>query len=418
MEKTLSQYYSEVRKEVLEKCTQCGLCIQKCEIVKQTELAKASPKDIQKEVINFLKDGTKSDTVYTRVFSCMECFKCVDELCPKGLNPLLINEIIKWDYRRNNLMEDMYSDPKDQEATQRVLASIQVSKEEYKKISTESDKDKAKYVFFPGCNVYAQPEKILNALDIMDLITEDYAFLPGLDNCCSDVHIYFGSLEKAHDASQELINKLASYHPEYVIFWCPTCQCRFEKTISQITEIPFKVISFPQFLTKHMDKLSFKKRIEKTVTLHEPCKSAFTGVDLTGPRDVLRKIPGVNLIEMPRHGENAACCGSGAGAFFPKSLQAMRDKRLMEAAQTKVDVLIDVCHYCHEVFITEEAKYDYSIVNYVSLVAEALGIEREDKFKKYKQWGNLNRILEDAEKFIEESPYSREKLIEVLKKII
>jgi len=43
---------------------------------------------------------------------------------------------------------------------------------------------------------------------------------------------------------------------------------------------------------------------------------------------------------------------------------------------------------------------------------------RKEKFKKYKQWGNLSRILEDAEKFIEESPYSREKIIEVLRKTL
>ena len=55
-------------------------------------------------------------------------------------------------------------------------------------------------------------------------------------------------------------------------------------------------------------------------------------------------------------------------------------------------------------------------MNYVSLVAEALGIEREDKFKKYKQWKDLGRILTDAEAYVEASPFSREKMIEVVKK--
>jgi hypothetical protein len=50
-------------------------------------------------------------------------------------------------------------------------------------------------------------------------------------------------------------------------------------------------------------------------------------------------------------------------------------------------------------------------------VAEALAIEREDKFKKYKQWADLKRIWHDLEKkaAIAEVPFSQEKILEVLK---
>jgi hypothetical protein len=50
-------------------------------------------------------------------------------------------------------------------------------------------------------------------------------------------------------------------------------------------------------------------------------------------------------------------------------------------------------------------------------MTEALGIAREDKFKKYKQWKDLNRILDDVGKNIDIStlPFAQEKIIEVLK---
>ena len=173
-------------------------------------------------------------------------------------------------------------------------------------------------------------------------------------------------------------------------------------------------MSFPQFLAIHMDSLSFKKQLRKTVTLHEACKAAFTGLDLTGAREVLQNIPGVKLLEMPRHGKDTVCCGSGAEDYFQNSFEAIRDDRMMEASQTKAAVLANVCHHCHNVLVGKEDKYNYSVKNYVSLAAEALGIEREDTFKKYKQMKNIDDILEDIDKSIDKSTFTREQIIEAL----
>ena len=217
--------------------------------------------------------------------------------------------------------------------------------------------------------------------------------------------------------SQELFKKLSSYKPQEVVFWCPTCLCRFEKTISQTTQLPFTMMSFPQFLAKHMNDLAFKKHIRKTVTLHEACKAAFTGLDLNGAHKVLQDLPGVRLVEMPRHGKNTVCCGSGAEDYFQNGFEAIRDHRMLEASETNADILADVCHHCHNVFVGNEDKYPYSVINYVSLVAAALGIEREDIFKKYKQMENIDSILEDIDKRFDKLPFTREKIIEALKNI-
>jgi Fe-S oxidoreductase len=417
MSKKLTQYYIEEKIRVIEKCKECGVCAKKCPIIRHTELDNISSQEIQIRIKSYLQDGETNKTVFTRALSCMECFKCADNCCPEGLNPLLVNEIIKWEYRNNKIVETPYGDPQAADSAHRVIASILLTSDTYPKITIPSKKDRARHVLFAGCNVYLQPEKILTCLEIMDLITKDYAFLPGLDFCCGNVHIFYGSIEKAELTSQRLIEKLSSYRPEEVIFWCPTCLCRFEKTISQTTKMPFTMMSFPQFLANHISKLPFNKQIRKTVTLHEACKAAFTGLDLTGAREVLQKMPGVKLVEMARHGKNTVCCGSGAQDYFQNSFEAIRDDRMKEAAQTKADVLANVCHHCHNVFVGEEDKYSYSVKNYISLVAEALGMEREDTFKKYKQMKNLDDILEDIDKRIDKSPFTRETIIEALKTI-
>jgi Fe-S oxidoreductase len=417
LKKKLTKYYQDEKERTKEKCQECGICAKECPIIKHTELKDVTPQAIQKAIKAYLQTGEANKTVFDRAFSCMGCFKCVDKCCPNGLSPMLVNELIKWEYSQDKIVEPTYQDPQDEQSWQRVIASMQVSHDEYQRIFFTTETGDTNFVFFPGCNVYFQPEKILNALDIMNLVGEDFAFVAGLDFCCGNTHLLYGSIDKAEKTSEHLVQKLSSYHPETVIFWCPTCLCRFHTTFPHTLDLPFKTMSFPQFLARYIESLPFKKSIQKTATLHEACKVAFTGLDLNGPRELLQKIPGITLIEMPRHAENTVCCGSGAEDYFPKSFEAVRDDRLIEASQTHADLLVDVCHYCHNLFVSQESKYQFSVTNYVNLVAEALGITREDKFKKYKQCREMSEILEDAKKFIQSSPFPRRTIADLVESI-
>lgn len=411
------EYYEKSRKEILEKCNTCGLCYRECSLNGQLNW-NCSPAEIQRKVLAFLKDGTEDDLVYERGFSCLQCFKCVKSCCPQALNPLQINELIKWDYRNKGIRVISYIDAGERESPQRVLSSVQITKEELNRITQKTEKRKARYIFFPGCNVYYQPEKILSAMDIVELITDDYAYIPGLDYCCGSVYLQNGDIEKAKIATEKFIKEIALYEPEMVILWCPTCLCRFDITLSKIFEIPYKVLSFPQFVAENINKLEFKTSIDKSLTLHEACKTALTDLDLNGTREILQQLPGANLIEMKRCGKNTVCCGLGALHYSVDILERMRDDRLKEALTTKADILVDVCHACHKLFVGREQKYDFEIKNFVTILAQSLGIERKDKLREYIRLHDLNSILEDIEFNNSESPFTNDKIVQTIKEIV
>jgi Fe-S oxidoreductase len=414
---TLFDHYIKEKERFLENCTQCGLCAEGCPILPYTDISGISSQDIQEGVFEFMDSGIPNQMAYTKAFACMECFKCTVDMCPEELNPMLINELIKGEYISKGLANKAYRHAKEPDSAQRVLASVQVSGIEYNKITTPSAKQNARYVFFAGCNVYFQPEKILNTLDIMDAIGDDYAFLPGLDYCCGDSHLFMGEVDEGTKRAEELVETIAGLQPEAAVLWCPTCQCRVENTIAPTMDIPFKILSFPQYLASKMKKLPLTRAVAGTVTLHEACKSAYTGVDRNGPREVLQQLPGVTLREMKHHGRDTLCCGSGTICWFPQSCARIRKARLQEAAQTGAERLVTVCHYCNQTFAADQAHYDFSVTNYVNLVAEAMGIHREDKFKKYSHWGDLERILKDADVRIAESPFENERITEVLQAV-
>ncbi len=100
--------------------------------------------------------------------------------------------------------------------------------------------------------------------------------------------------------------------PEAVVLWCPTCLCRFDKSIAPALDVPFQVLSFPQYSAANMNTLTLFYGAVRIVTLHEPCKSAYTGIAREGPCEILRRLPGVALREMMRYGQDTVCCGSGA----------------------------------------------------------------------------------------------------------
>ncbi len=415
---TILDYFANEKRQFLEHCIQCGICADECPILPFTDISETASQDIQEGVFDSVENGNFNHFAYTKAFACMECFKCTTDVCPQDLNPLLINELVKGLFISQGLADSPFSDSQQPDSPQRIIASVQVSEDDYKRIMTPTPERDAKYVFFPGCNVYFQPEKILNALDIMDAIGDPYAFLTGLDYCCGDNHLFFGHQKEGSHAGEELIAKAGRYHPNTMILWCPTCHCRFNKYISPSMDVPFKVVSFPQYLSENMKKLPLANAgAKKILTLHEPCKSAYTGADVDGPRQVLLQLPGVELMEMKHHGADTVCCGSGAVCWFPDSCAQIQDYRLKEAEQTGADQMVTVCHYCNQTFASKETDFDFKVVNYVNLVAESMGIHRQDKFKKYAQWNDIELILKDMGTHIETSHFKKEKIIDTLRSV-
>lgn len=405
------------REMFLKDCVTCGLCAKRCPVVPLASLAGISAKVVQKSVYAAVETGRLDEIAAERARSCIECFRCVTDHCPQGLNPMRAMEMVKAEMRRSGRDDaPAFVDPRKPDSSQRVMAALLASPEEQRRISTPSDKKSARYVFFPGCNVYHQPDKLLTALDLMERATADWAFLPGLDHCCGDPANFAGERETARGLGESLTDAIAGFSPEAVVFWCPTCLSRFETDFAERMELPFRRISFPRFLADRADRLGLKHSIAETVTLHEACKAAYTGVDIDGARDLLRRIPGLNLVEMERHGAETVCCGGGA-VCFPEIARTIRDDRLLEAERTGARLLANVCHYCHHVFAPRADRYDILSVNYIELVGRSAGIEREDRFGRFRTWMDPERVREELEPAVADAPFAEARIAAVLESL-
>ncbi len=121
-----------------------------------------------------------------------------------------------------------------------------------------------------------------------------------------------------------------------------------------------------------------EKKIRGQIVVHEPRKPRYNGAQgvYQPPRDVLRSIPGLQLVEMERIREYAWCCGSGGGVreAYPDFSSWTAGERIEEAKATGAQALVTACSWCERNFMDAVNTNGTSMKVYdiVELVKQAI----------------------------------------------
>ncbi|HET8577630.1 MAG TPA: (Fe-S)-binding protein [Methylomirabilota bacterium] len=158
-----------------------------------------------------------------------------------------------------------------------------------------------------------------------------------------------GLFEKLAEAN---IKTFAKYQFQRLVVFGPHEYNAFKNEYPKLGG-EYHVQHYTQFLVEHLDRLNvlMTERVERVVTYHDPCYLSRHNGEYEAPRTLLRAIPGVTLIEMPRSRENGYCCGGGGGGMwldsFSRDHTSMRlsDRRVIEAAETGAQTLGICCPY-------------------------------------------------------------------------
>lgn len=206
-------------------------------------------------------------------------------------------------------------------------------------------------VYFPGCMAtYRAKEIAQNTIELLKRGGIEFKLMGEDEWCCGSVMLRTGNVDVADELQVHNVEAFKKHDADLVITSCSGCF----KTLSQDYEkmagsLDFEVKHVLEILMELIEegKLKFPETNLK-VTYHDPCHLGRHSGMYDIPRDILKSIPGLEFVEMPRNRENARCCGAGGGvrAGYKELSDKMADTRIIEAEGTGADVLTSACPFC------------------------------------------------------------------------
>jgi heterodisulfide reductase subunit D len=234
-------------------------------------------------------------------------------------------------------------------------------------------------IYFPGCTATYRMKEISHAaVKIFKKAGVEFKVLGEDEWCCGSVMLRTGNIPEAEVLIDHNLEALRAAGATKVVTTCSGCY----KTIShdykeRRGDLGFEVVHLPQLVKELVDqgKLKFKQNNIK-VTYHDPCHlGRHTGMyDI--PRDVIKAIPGVELVEMGRSREFARCCGAGGGMLSGnKDISTnIGQDRIKDASATGAVILTTPCPFCtlHLSAQAQETGVDIKVMDFSEFVLENL----------------------------------------------
>lgn len=191
---------------------------------------------------------------------------------------------------------------------------------------------------------------LLDAVRVLQGLGIDFGYLAEDEPCCGGLLHYIGLEENFAQNAQDLYKSLKSHGVKKIIGIVPSCTHTLKELIPR--HVPGYDIEVEHFLTVVLEGIKSRELRfpgQAKVVYHDPCQLArYLGL-IEEPRQILKAIKGIELVEPERtYGEWATCCGGGGGfeVVFPELSQILAVNRAKELVETGADIIVTHCPGC------------------------------------------------------------------------
>jgi len=225
---------------------------------------------------------------------------------------------------------------------------------------------KAEVLFYLGCQFSHDKGRWKWAKMVVNLLKNagfDVGIMGEIEACCGARAYDIGYRREFKECAQNNIKAWANAGVKIIVTPCADCYYAFKILYPEYGS-EFKVLHTVEIFDSLINegKLKFSKAVPITVTFHDSCHIGRRahiykpGTPIMGlyeePRNILRAIPGMELVEMERVKEFAWCCGAGGGVreAYPDFSMWTAMERIEEARSTGAEALVTSCPWCESNF--------------------------------------------------------------------
>jgi Fe-S oxidoreductase len=242
---------------------------------------------------------------------------------------------------------------------------------------------KAQVLFHAGCRACGDASLWQTARDTLSLLLAagvDAGILGDQESCCGGRAYQMGYKADFLRQAQQTVALIQKSGAQTLVTGCADCYYAFKVLYDKFgLKGKLEVLHTVEYLDRLLKEKKLKpvRRVDTRVTYHDPCHLGrlgepyihWQGKPVPGqmrlfeppkefrrgtygvyeaPREILRSIPGLKLVEMDRIKEYAWCCGGGGGVAEnnPEFALWTAQERMAEAESTGAEILATACSGC------------------------------------------------------------------------
>jgi succinate dehydrogenase/fumarate reductase iron-sulfur protein len=351
---------SELRKYWdLTLCIKCSICHSACPAAIDERFLGPSTYAANYRFMQDSRDEAPSERLKVmagNLWLCTSCNSCTT-FCPKlvdsaasiveerklmvetGEIPKTVKDVLESVYKYHNPMATHPSKRMDWAKDLKVKAFPTVTE--------------AAVLCFVGCAPAYDPrsQAIAKAMvAVFDSAGLDFATLGTEERCSGDHILRMGERGLFEMLAEHNIALFGKFTADKIVTLCPHCYSTFRNEKPYCNNA-LRVQHYTQLLAdvlKH-GSLRLRKPLRKKVTYHDPCFLGKRNEVYEAPRELLRAIPGIELVEMKRNRANSFCCGGGGGRTWTEEAAPEKRpsvERVKEAVATGAEVIATACPFC------------------------------------------------------------------------
>jgi glycolate oxidase len=237
-------------------------------------------------------------------------------------------------------------------------------------------------LFFPGCVSSYQDVSILPSMTkILNKAGVSYTALGRDETCCGYISYLVGT-EEFKEAAKKNVDAFKKFQPKQILTTCAGCYKTLKELYPKHVSFNTEVVTAIDYIDRLIQekKIQFKNGQPVKVAYHDPCDLGRHLNIFEPPRELIKKIPGVTLVEFKNNRLLAKCCGGGGGlkAFDTALSGEIAYKRILEALEVGAEMVVSACPSCKSNLqvaaarLRKEKKGRIKVMDITELVAEAM----------------------------------------------